>query len=345
MTENKADRNSYPIDAVIAWVDGSDPVLKEKRLSYAGGGNPGNAASGAHSTRFASVNEIRYCVLSIMKFAPFVRNIFIVTDRQDPDLYGDIKKLFPERLSSFRIVDHKEIFEGFEDCLPTFNSISIGQMIWRIKGLSENFVYFNDDIFLIRDMRPEDWFINGKPVMRGKWVPAPHLRVAWNRSRIGFNRHVLGKKDYKPRASFHLGQWNSASLLGFKWRYFTGAHTPHSVEKKTIEEFYASRTPLLRQNLAFRFRNPSQFTFIALSNHLQLKQGNRQIATPGLAYLQPHKRAEGYIDKKIRICENDPGIKFLCVQSLDLCSKEDQEKVLGWLEGLLSISSVSLLRI
>ena len=127
------------IDAVIAWVDGSDPVLNEKRNTYLGRSDSSSLRSGAHSTRFASDNEIRYCVLSIMKFAPFIRNIYIITDGQDPDLYDDIKKYFPERLSSFRVIDHKEIFEGYEQYLPTFNSISIGHMIWRIKGLSDNF--------------------------------------------------------------------------------------------------------------------------------------------------------------------------------------------------------------
>ncbi|MEN8156779.1 MAG: Stealth CR1 domain-containing protein [Bacteroidota bacterium] len=327
---------SHPIDVVIAWVDGNDPVLSEKRGRYTGNGSKSTLASGEHSTRFASVNEIRYCVLSIMRFAPFVRNIFVITDGQDPALYDDIRRYFPERLDSFRIVDHQEIFEGFEAFLPTFNSISIGNMIWRIKGLSENFVYFNDDTFLIREIQPEDWFINDKPLLRGRWIPAPLPRLGWNRVRMAVNRYLLRNPGYQPRASFHLGQWNSASLLGFRLRYFTNSHTPHTVERGPIEEFFGSRKPLLRKNIAFRFRHPSQFTFISLSNHLQLQHGNRQIADPGLAYLQPYNRAGDYIDKKIRFCENNRDIKFLCVQSLDLCSKADQDKILGWMEGLLS---------
>ncbi|MDT8400790.1 MAG: stealth family protein [Bacteroidales bacterium] len=337
MTLKNNNEEPYPVDAIIAWVDGNDPELAEKRSRYISGGKGSKLSSGAHSTRFASINEIRYCVLSIMKFAPFIRNIFIITDGQDPDLYDDIKTWFPDRLSSLRIVDHKEIFRGFEEYLPTFNSISIGNMIWRIKGLSENFVYFNDDTFLIREIKPGDWFINNRPVLRGKWVPVPLPRILWTGIKTGIKRHLLGKKDYEPRASFHMGQWNSAHLASYRIRYFTNSHTPHPVERKTVEEFFARNTSLLENNIKYRFRNYKQFTFIALSNHLQLLAGNRQIAVPGLAYLQPFKHGAGYIEKKITLCENNPGIKFLCVQSLDLCRKEEQDKVLGWMEKILDL--------
>ncbi|HCC69756.1 MAG TPA: capsular biosynthesis protein [Bacteroidales bacterium] len=337
MTENFKHRKNHPIDVVIAWVDGNDPELAEKRNRYITKGASASLSLGAHSTRFASNNEIRYCVLSIMKFAPFVRNIFIVTDGQDPDLYNDIKTYFPEKLKSLRIVDHKEIFEGFEKYLPTFNSISIGNMIWRIKGLSGNFVYFNDDTFLIRNIQPEDWFINGKPVMRGRWVPFPLPRILWDPMKKGINKYVLGNTDYQPRASFHMGQWNSAYLAGYRRRYFTNSHTPHTAERKTVEDFFNKNTHALEKNIAYRFRNHAQFTFIALSNHLQLRAGNRQIADPGLAYLQPYNRGPGDIEKKTRLCEDNKDIKFLCVQSLDLCKKDEQEKILGWMKALLDL--------
>lgn len=336
MTDNPSSENTHPIDVVIAWVDGNDPQLAEKRNSYITGTSPG-INSGAHSTRFASINEIKYCVLSIFRFAPFVRNVFIVTDGQDPNLYEDIQTYFPERLNSVRIVDHKEIFEGFEKYLPTFNSISIANMIWRIKGLSDNFVYFNDDTFLIREMQPEQWFINNRPVIRGRWVPAPTIRVLWNNIRIYFNKYLLGNPGFQPRASFHLGQWRSGAILGFKWRYFTNSHTPHTVSRKIIEDFFNRNKMLLEKNISYRFRSPEQFTFISLSNHLQLLDGNKQIAKPDLAYLKPQDRPENYIDSKIRICENNPHIKFLCIQSLDMCRKEDQERLFGWLNEVLQI--------
>jgi hypothetical protein len=336
MTSNKPSETIPPIDVVIAWVNGDDPKLAQKRSNYVHGTNI-HIGSGAHSTRFASSNEIRYCVLSVLRFAPFVRNIFIVTDEQDPDIAADVRKYFPERLQSIRIVDHKEIFEGYESYLPTFNSISIANMIWRIKGLADNFVYFNDDTFLIRSIKPEEWFVNGRPVIRGRWVPAPAPRALWNSVRVSFNRHFLGKHDFEPRASFHLGQWNSAAMLGFKFRYFTTSHTPHAVNRKLVEVYFSKNDPLLKKNISFRFRDHSQFTFISLSNHLQLLDGNRHIAGPALAYLKPQNRGDDYVDKKITLCESNPGIMFLCIQGLEMCRNEDREKLFRWLDRKLEL--------
>ena len=79
---NKA---AFPIDAVIAWVDGNDPVHKKKRHEYAGVKELSNDEVGG-DIRFTSVGEIRFCVASLLRFAQFIRKIFIVTDGQDPGL-------------------------------------------------------------------------------------------------------------------------------------------------------------------------------------------------------------------------------------------------------------------
>ena len=169
-----------PIDVVVAWVDGSDPLLYNKRMQYL---NPKmeDKLPGADQTRFHSLNEVSFCILSIFKFAPFVRKIFIVTDNQNPGVDQVVKTYFPERLKDLHLVDHKEIFEDYETHLPTFNSICISNMLWRIKGLSKQFVYFNDDIFLLRPVSPSTWFKNGNPILRGKWVFPPFERLVWDR--------------------------------------------------------------------------------------------------------------------------------------------------------------------
>ena len=91
-------KNEIPIDIVIPWVNGNDSKHKKKISSYF---NDKDIARipGAYSTRFVSVNEIKYSILSILKFASFVRNIFIVTDSQNPNVEKYIKDLFPGRLN------------------------------------------------------------------------------------------------------------------------------------------------------------------------------------------------------------------------------------------------------
>lgn len=329
-------KNNGPIDVVIAWVDGNDPRLNEKRNSYLAGPDK-TIHSGTHPTRFASVNEIKYCILSIFRFAPFVRNVFIVTDGQDPKLYQDIRTYFPERESSVRIVDHSEIFEGFEEYLPTFNSLTIASMIWRIRGLSDNFVYFNDDTFLIRDIRPEDWFIDGRPVLRGRWVQTPVLRLLWRNIRLAFNRHLLKKAGFSPSTSFHLVQWLAASKLGFRLRYFYFGHTPHPLSRDKAESFFKDNLDLIKQNISHRFRHYTQFSFVSLLYHLEIIDGNRHRGKTELAYLQPLNRSEDYIIDKIIECENDPRLKFICVQSLEMCPREEIDQVFGWMEKILDL--------
>ncbi len=142
-----------PIDAVITWVDGADPAHRAKMAEYL---PKSGATRGADPTRFASVDEIIYCVLSIMKYAPYFNKIYIVTDAQTPPVFEAVMREFPDQLKKIIIIDHTRIFYSFEKYLPIFNSISIETALHRIPGLNEHFVYFNDDVFLIRPTLFED---------------------------------------------------------------------------------------------------------------------------------------------------------------------------------------------
>jgi len=338
MTEKTSLTTGDPIDVVIAWVDGNDPLLTEKRNKYLNLENKSSRHTGSHSTFFASSNEIRYCVLSIMKYAPFIRNIFIVTDGQDPDLYDDIKTHFPEKLNSVRVVDHTEIFEGFEKYLPTFNSISIANMIWRIKGLSDNFVYFNDDVFLIRMVTEETWFVNNRPVLRGNWRLPPVWKNMIDRIKKTISKYLSGKPEYHPKLSFYQRQWKTAQMLGMRYRYFFHCHTPHPLNRKRIEKFFSENEALLEKNISYRFRNADQFLMGALAYHLEILSGNKLFSKRNLAYLHPYY-SDKRLNKKIRKCENDQRIKFGCVQSLEMVGAEQQKKIFRWMDRVLDLNS------
>jgi hypothetical protein len=335
MPADPTSQSSSPIDAVILWVDGSDPRLAEKRNIYLKE-TKSISHPGAKPTFFASVNEIRYCVLSILTFAPFVRNIYIVTDGQDPNLYEDIKTWFPEKSGTVRIVDHKEIFRSYERYLPTFNSTSIESMVWRIKDLSDNFIYFNDDLFLIREHQPGEWFRNNRPVLRGKWRLAPYRKILDNYFKILINKYLRNNPDYKPKLSFYISQWHAASLLSMKTRYFFHCHTPHPLNRTRLENFYSENNALLEKNIADRFRNQSQYIMIALANHLEIRDGNRQFEKLNLGYLHPYY-SKRRLERRIRRCENDPDIKSICVQSLDVFGSEIQQKIFGWMDRILGL--------
>lgn len=139
------------IDIVYTWVDGSDPLWikkkKEKLLSV------GKVLPDANSeARFMDNQELRYSLRSIAKFASWVNNIFIVTDSQIPPW---LNLAHPK----VNIVDHTEIFSD-TTLLPTFSARVIESQLHHIKGLSEHFIYFNDDMFLGNYCKPEHFFIN-----------------------------------------------------------------------------------------------------------------------------------------------------------------------------------------
>lgn len=329
---------SMPIDAVIAWVDGDDPEHRKKMAPYLG--SSFIDVPGMDPTRFTSVNEIRYCLLSIYTFAPFVRNVYVVTDNQDPDLYDDIKTYFPDRLASFRIVDHKEIFRGYEEYLPMFNSRAIETMLWRIEGISDNFIYFNDDTFLIRKVSPDDFFVAGRPVLRGNWIPAPYPRIWWNSLRSWIKKKILSDKNYHPKPSYHLGQWSAARLAGFRWRYFYFNHTPYSISRRTAKKCFDEHEGAIRKNISYRFRNHEQFNFNSLLYHTEIKSGNRLFESPSVIYMTPYKRGEDYIPRKLKKSTQKSQPRFMCVQSLDKSPARDQEKIFNWLEEKLNLKPV-----
>ncbi|MBQ7982185.1 MAG: Stealth CR1 domain-containing protein [Clostridia bacterium] len=148
---------SYPIDFVVLWVDGADPVWREKRAYWAAqvcGVQKTDADNGHAENRFRDWDLMRYWFRGAEKFAPWVNRIWFVTDGQRPVwLNTDHPKL--------RVISHAEYLPA--DCLPTFNSNAIELGLHRIPDLSEHFVLFNDDMFLCAPTAPEDFFRDGKP--------------------------------------------------------------------------------------------------------------------------------------------------------------------------------------
>ena len=109
---------------VITWVDGDDPEHRAKRAEF-GGKVAAVRDDVGGEVRYSSRGEIFYCVGSVLRFASWVRKIWIITDNQNPRLDEFVERNFPNRTTEIEIVDHRTIFEGYEEYLPTFNSISI----------------------------------------------------------------------------------------------------------------------------------------------------------------------------------------------------------------------------
>ena len=142
------ERFEGPIDVVYTWVDGSDPVWLEsfRRTAQAFGRRLDEDA--LNLARYRTRDELRYSLRSVWMYCGWVRRIFIVTAGQQPSWLRDHPMI--------TIVDHQDILP--DDALPTFNSHAIEASLHHISGLAEHFVYFNDDMFVARSLRPEVFF-------------------------------------------------------------------------------------------------------------------------------------------------------------------------------------------
>lgn len=144
-----------PIDIVYTWVDGSDPAWLARKNTYSAAFSDDAAAaelnsSAVHLSRYVSRDELRYSMRSVAMYASWVRRIYLVTDQQVPSW---LDTTHPK----IQVVDHKEIF-GDTAALPVFNSHAIESQLHHIEGLSERYLYLNDDVFFGRTVHPELFF-------------------------------------------------------------------------------------------------------------------------------------------------------------------------------------------
>jgi len=315
---------SEPIDAVLTWVDGEDPAHVARRRAY----EPGFGAAGVEATRFASRDEIRFSLLALLKFAPWLRRVHIVTDGQVP---GVVTELWadPAMRDRVRIVDHRVIYSGHEALLPIFSGRTIETALFRIPDLAERYIYLNDDFFLIRSVQPTDFFTESGPVLRGVWMTRAYGLVPMLQLAVG--RLKRRGRNWQP-VGFKLQQLRAARLVGWGTRFFSIGHTPHPLRRSTFQRFQASHPGVIEANMAPRFRHGSQFNPASLANHLELAAGTATIAAhDNTVYFRADVDRPARVREKIAEAEARADALFICVNSLDQAHGEVQADILAYL--------------
>lgn len=307
------------IDAVITWVDGGDEAHRKKMLPFLEDKNIVKKKS--FRMRFDQVEEIKFTVNSILKYATFVRTIYIVTDNQIPNFLKDKKEGVYRNVV---VVNHEAIFKEDSHVLPVFNCRPIETKLYEIPNLSEHFIYFNDDMFLLREVKETDFFIEGKPVIRGRWLP-------FNESL--FYKRWFNSEKKKNRAGHKKAQEKSAKLLGFK-KYFKFHHTPAPMRKSTFRNFFKEQREVELLNIVHKFRNKEQYTAQGLANHIEIKNETAILKKDyQLIYFQNYKKPFAWLKFKLNRFTKRSNKLFLNMQSLDQCPKEKRSYVLNWLEN------------
>lgn len=149
---------SFDVDLVYLWCDGNDPEFQAKRLVALGAADSALDKDSTSNFRFINTDELKYSLRSVEKFAPWIRNIYIVTFEQVP-------KWLNVNHPRIKIIDHKDIIPA--QYLPTFNSVAIEVFLPMIPGLSEHFLFANDDMFFWGNVGKKFFFNeNGAPICR-----------------------------------------------------------------------------------------------------------------------------------------------------------------------------------
>lgn len=314
---------SYPIDFVVTWLDSSDKQWQNDYSKYKGETITGDQTE----ARFRNWNLFRYWFRAVENFAPWVNKVFLVTNGKFPDwINRDNLKLV--------LVEHKDYIPA--KFLPTFNSCTIELYMHRIPGLSEHFVYFNDDCFINGPVDPDYYFRGGLPCDSNcenifsvpiydkvyKFGIYPSILTNIGVINASFNRWNTVKQSWRRWIGPHLGlQGILTSLMlarqsrfvGFNWRHFEQPFL-----KTTFYEAWNASQDMLEES-STRFReeitlNPYFFRYwqfatnrfypvkLNEAKHFRIRRGNASI-----------------ILNSIR----DQHIKSLCINDTPFCTHED----------------------
>lgn len=322
---------NQPIDIVITWVDGNDQRLAAQRRKYAQTDELKHDDVGG-TTRYASIGEIKWCVASVNRFAPWVNHIYIVTDGQDPNFTPFLKENFPEGYIPVDIVDHKDIFRGFEQFLPTFNSLSIETMLWRIPGLSRHFIEMNDDVMFGAPVCPKDFFAGeGVPICYATRDCLPLTRLTRLVKRYSNGKLRPTTKGYVIAA---------AQVAGNHWTYLRLSHTPKALIRDAFEECLGQHPELIERNVRHRFRDTEQFDSEEL-HYLHLARNKRLcVMKPNdvLFYLQPKKKKDYVLHKLARLRAGN--YKFCCFNNLNQATESELQTIKKCIASILKIDNI-----
>lgn len=244
-----------PIDFVLPWLDDSDEEWQKERNKYNIDYPVGNGTE-----RFRDWNLLKYWFRSVEKYAPWVRKIHFVT-------YGHYPEWLNINHDKINIVKHEDFIPS--KYLPTFSSIPIELNFHRIKELSECFVFFNDDMYLNRGARKEDFFNGNNPKYCCNAIP--HRLYSNIKlfdymlfNNIGLiNGYFDITKSMENNPELWFGKSNKNALkyhrISFRDSYLYGMIFPHlgsPMRKSTMEKVWEVYEKKLDEVCLNKYRTP-----------------------------------------------------------------------------------------
>ena len=248
-------KNNKKIDFIITWVDGNDEKwLKEKEAFKQMENNNSNSKN-----RYREWKLLKYWFRGVEKYAPWVNKIYFIT-------YGHLPKWLNTENEKLVILKHSDYIP--DKYLPTYNSNVIEMNYFRIKELNEKFVNFNDDMFIINDIREEDFFANGLPcdlaacninIPKGKNDVISHIMLN-NIDIINKydNKNEVIKNNFMKWFQIKYGKYMLRTLFLLPWPQFSlfqEMHMPTSILKSTMNTIYTLEKERIEETFVSRFRS------------------------------------------------------------------------------------------
>lgn len=252
------------IDFVITWVDNTDTQWIAEKQKYQEIEKIVNDIDANSECRYRSNPDLlRYWFRSVEKFASWVNKIHFVTCGQKPAWLN-------ENHPKLNLVNHSDYIPS--QYLPTFNTNTIEMNFNRIKDLSEEFVFFNDDMFLLQSVNPEFFFRDGNPVLD---TNLSYTRLEYGMiSRFMFNDYCIVNNSFDLGKSIwnNRRKWFNFSELGYKrtkrnlFCYVANKTLPVGMYghlalphlKSTLEEIWEQHYMVMDQSSYYKFRNDQQ---------------------------------------------------------------------------------------
>lgn len=302
------------IDLVYLWVDSTDPLWQAKKieaLKTMGGYTPAPSAA-----RFRNHDELKYSLRSAAKHAPFIRNIYIITSEQRPTwLNSGARDLF--------VIDHKDIFSD-RSCLPCFSSNAIISVMHRISGLSEFFLFANDDMFFLNNASAEDFLLSNGQMRVGfnstlAHTPGDSAHDPFSEQFANTCRLMeveLGK-FYKPR--INLKQWIRRPFQKnvYLWNYLS--HQIQIVSKSIAYEIHDRFPREVCAAMHEKFRSQQSINIHPLLFYYAIYKG-AAVPVFDTNWLMMSKKNPGRLVRKSQALINTPPSrrpKLLCLNDCE----------------------------
>ena len=224
------------ISFVYTWVDGSDINLANTKSKYNGGNKEVNS-------RDRSADELQYSLRSLKKYLPWHNGtIFIVTDNQIP-------KWLDTNNNQIKIISHEEIIPKYIN--PTFDSSTIECFLDNIPGISDIFIYLNDDFFFNNFVHPSFFFTSEKFEPK---IYRTNLEI-FDKEKI---KNYIKKNDIHHiyDASAYFTYKIIQDYFDHDYNYSHLAHCPYVCYRSFFKPFRQYFEKELKVVFSYRFRSP-----------------------------------------------------------------------------------------